>query len=512
MRNRVVWIIFFCAAVSIVKAQIVTWAVKPGIYSKIEHCWENMYFVYQDDNIGVVDGCGKVIVPEEASRITGFFDGCALVLKSDGGQELILGILGTNGNYKKVDGTYYVIPYQEFFSEGLLSVIDVAGKAAFMNVNGIIVHKFDTDYASPFSEGYAMVGSKETFHFVDKNFNRIRIKKNSMSPIYGGGNVYNGEALVWDGNGKFYRVNMNSGVAVSTKAPKSDAYDYLCCFQELTGRSQDVSYEKTKHLRSTLQAKQEGGKYGYESDDKIILPCQLEKAGNFEGQTALVRLNGKDGLLQLHQTGENYSIVATNDHITYKKSNQQDIIHKFSIGLPMQWNDDQVSVILSNPNGATINTTHEGTAYEFKADGTTGSMTYSVEFMADGMRLWSGEITYDYTKEAEPQSNVVVVPKGVMPFTVTLKTNNTKADRNHHCYVTAFVTNPNSEAITATVTFTGSNLLESVSKRVTVPAHGTKEVTSYFNVVKVATKQKVTVTTSAGGTDSLDGLQLIPFD
>ena len=37
------------------------------------------------------NGDGRVVVSPEASRITGFYGGLALVLKSDGGKERILG-------------------------------------------------------------------------------------------------------------------------------------------------------------------------------------------------------------------------------------------------------------------------------------------------------------------------------------------------------------------------------------------------------------------------------------
>ena len=75
----------------------------------------------------------------------------------------------------------------------------------------------------------------------------------------------------------------------------------------------------------------------------------------------------------------------------------------------------------------------------------------------------------------------------------------------------AKITNPNPDPITTQVTMTGSNLLEAVSVRVTVPALGTKDVSTYFIVKKAVSGQKVTVTTAAGGSASLDGLQLIPF-
>ena len=75
----------------------------------------------------------------------------------------------------------------------------------------------------------------------------------------------------------------------------------------------------------------------------------------------------------------------------------------------------------------------------------------------------------------------------------------------------ATISNPNPDAITTTVSMKGSNLLEAINQRVTIPAYGSKDISTYFTVTKATSGQKVTVSTTAGGTATLDGLQLIPF-
>lgn len=504
----------FTAAVTLY-AQVVTWAVKPGTYSKIEPCWDNLYFVYDNNNnTGIINGDGHVVVPLEASRITGFYGGVALVLKQDGGQERILGILSTDGTYSRVDGIYYTIPYQEFFSEGFLTVLNQGRLAGYMNANGVVVKSFNTSFVSPFSEGYAVVGENEDYSIVDKRFNTLKIMLGTVSQVYGGSNVCNGIAIVWDGNGKFYNFDVNNGTCKKTSEPRSLDYDYLYCFSAISKRSENVPYEQIKRPAQSLSTILQDGKYGYaDTSGKTILPCQFEQAEDFYGDYAIVKSDGKYALLSLHGTTETFNAVAGSE-IKYRKSAGKRLSHKFSISVPSYWNAGDVGVNVKDESGIPVDITNSNGTCEFKSDGATGTKKYHVEINNDGLKLWSGDIAYKYKVEADPvvvQETISHPIGNFKPLTVTIKAGNTQADKNNQCHVIATVSNPNSDAITATVTITGTNLLESVSKKITIPAHGKQEIRTYFTVKKAVSGQRVTVSTSAGGTASLDGLQLIPF-
>lgn len=495
-------------------AQIVNWAVKPGIYSKIEPCWEDMYFVNNGGNIGIINGDGSVVVPLEASRITGFYGGLALVLKSDGGKERILGILSADGSYTKIDGIYYTIPYQEFFSEGLLTVTNPRRQASYMNANGVVVKSFNVSFISPFSEGYAVVGENEDYSIVDKRFNTLSIQLGSVSQVYGGSNVYKGIAVIWDGNGKFYNFDVNRGICTKTSQPNSLDYDYMYCFSCISKRPENVPYEKPIRLPQGIAATLQGNKYGYVNKENTILPCQFDHAESFYGTHAIVETDGKYGLLSLHNTNEYFDAKALSE-IKYRKSASKNLTHQFDIIVPPLWNQDNINVRLKDENGALVNITRNGGTYVFKTDGATGTKKYKIEIDSEGLSLWNGEIAYNYKVEAEPIVITEPTDKPIghfKPFKVSLKTANTKADKNYRCYVIATISNPNPEAITATVTISGSNLLEAVSQKVTLQAYGSKDISTYFNVRKATSGQKVTVSTSAGGSATLDGLQLIPFE
>ena len=216
-------------------------------------------------------------------------------------------------------------------------------------------------------------------------------------------------------------------------------------------------------------------------------------------------------MLSLHNVNDTFDAKANSD-IKYRKSAGRDLVHKFGITTPTLWNDDNLIVKLKDEDGVPVNISNNGGSYEFKANGGNGTKKYKVEIDGEGMLLWQGEIAYNYTIEAEPI--IIHEEKEIgryKPLTVSLKATNTQADKNNRCYVRATISNPNPDAITATVSMTGSNLLEAVSQRVTIPAYGSKDVSTYFTVKKATSGQKVTVSTTAGGMATLDGLQLIPF-
>ncbi len=519
--KRLFFLITIAFAVIIsLHAQLITWSVKPGVYSKIEPCWKDMYFVYKGNSIGVINGDGTIIVSPEASRVTGFYESYALVLKSEGGREKILGILSVDGTCAQVNGNFYTIPNQEFFSEGFVTVTNPQGRAAYMNSNGQVEKQFDVTFVTPFTEeGYATIGEGKEFKIIDNRFNPLQITIPSNLPIYGGTSVYKGQAIVWDGEGNPFSFNVTNGMSNRyndkniKKAIKNQQieWDYLGCFSSITKRPAVVSYEQPSRSSETLSTTEKGGKYGYVKNEKTILPYQFEQAENFHGNYAIVKSNGNQALLVLRNVDESFGANATPSEIEYEKDVARDLVHKFGLSVPSLWNIEKISAKIKDTNGTFIPTSNKGGIFEFKSDGGEDkeAKQFDIELESEGLKLWNGEITYNYKVKTKP----IPKPDSVFkPFEVSLKAKNTQADKNNRCYVEATITNPNSEAITATVTIKGSNLLEVVSpQRITVPAYGTKDISFYFSVKKAVSGQTVTVSTTAGGTATLDGLQLIPF-
>lgn len=515
--RRVLFVIFLTLGnLLALQAQVVNWSVKPGQYSKIEPCWGDLYYVYDNNNIGVINGDGSVVVQPEADRITGFYGGLALVLKSDGGKERILGVLATDGSYIKIDGSYFTMPYQDFFSEGLLTVTDPRGQCCYMNANGAIVKTFNTTFISPFSEGYAVVGENQDFTIVDKRFNPLRIQLGTVSGVYGGANVYKGVAIVWDGNGKFHSFDVNTGASSKTSQPASLDLDYLYCFSCISNRPANVPFAEPMRLEQTLEATMQGNKYGYVNNGTTILPCQFEEAGNFYGNHAIVKDNGKYGLLALHNASETFRASSTEKTIKYRKSAARNLKHKFGLSIPTLWKSENLNIKVVDENYIVVNVSDKGGYYEFQSDGTAETKRFSVEIESGGLKLWKGDIAYNYVMEKEPE-HIIVSNDGkrndsnYKALSVSLKIVNDKANAKNRCCVKATITNPNPAAITTKVMWTGSNLLEGSNTTVTVPANGSTVVDIYLKVLSAKAGQTVTVSTNAGGSATLNGLQLIPF-
>lgn len=502
------------------KGQVIHYSVKPGLYTGITPLWEDMFVVEKGIDVGVIDGDGKIIVAPEASRVTGFYEGYALVLKSENGKERILGILSSNGDYSKLDGDYYTIPYQEFFSEGLLTVKNKSGKAGYMNPNGVVVKEFNVDLVAPFSEGYAAVGQNRDFTLVDKLFNKVSIQLGTVAEIYGGTNVYNGNAIIYDSNGKFYNFDVLRGKAKKISTPSSFDYDYLYTLRGVSGRPATVPYDKPRRMAVKLEAKSKGSKYGYESNGKVLLPYQLDEAENFYGNHAVVKKNGQPGILRYNSTTTDFGAFAKNSDIKYKKGSERNIPHNFEIRLPEYWAGKNITVKVRDEHRTVRTATSNGGIYEFTADAEAGSKKYDLELEAEGLTLWNGDILYSYTPQREPiqwpvnpTGSVTDKPQKMKAdLSVSLEATRTHADKNDRCCVTATIRNPNSTPVNARVTWSGSELLEGNGKDVTVPANGSVKVDIYLKVLKAKSGIRVSVSTSAGGAATLNGLQLIPFN
>ncbi len=526
MTRRLSILSLFCLLAVALQAQVATWGVRPGIYSNIETLAGDLFVVTKDGRAGVIGSDGTVVVPAEASRITGFYEGYALALKSESGQERILGILSKDGRFRKVDGTYFAIPEQEFFSGGLLSMMDSRGNAGYMDTQGVVKKTFDgIEWCSPFSEGYASIGYEKSYRLIDSGFNIVKVQL-GIAPLWGGANPYKGQAILWDGNGKFYDFDINTGVA----RPASGAmvaklkpynynfkYDYLGCLDFITNRGNAIPYEKDGQTGvAQLKASEKGGKYGYvNSNGDVVVPYQFDAAQPFYGDRAIVKTGNSYGLLRLHLTDEAFK-VNNNPAISYKRSGSRNIQHRFSLTAPAPWNGKKLVVRLTDPDGVGIDIEERGGSYEFRADGGKGTKTFSVDVEGDGLKLWSGRVEYTYTPEKEQAIVATPVEPAVKTISkkdlkVTLTMRNKEADSNNRCYVRATVTNLNATPVTANVSFAGSSLLAAKSERVTIPANGSKTIDTYFTLTKAAIGQKVTCTTSAGGSATLDGLQLIPY-
>lgn len=496
-------------------AQNISWVVKPGIYDRITPCGTKLYEVTSGNRVGVIDDAGREIVPLECREITGFHEGYALALADEGGQRRVLGILSADGDYAYVgDGRYYTIERQEFVSEGFLTVRDGSGNAGYMNTRGVVEHIFrDANLVAPFCEGYAAVWIADDYHLLDRRFREVEIVLTTNSELEGGTNVYKGEAVVWAG-GKSYKYNVATGDCRKYRC-KNEDLDYLFCYSELTGRPQVVSHDVFNMPTSLVKPDMRNGKYGYSRNGVSLLSCQLEKASEVYGEVAIVSLGGKTGMLRMLPYDGSFGVATSTPEFEYWKGEAKELKHSFSVTLPAGWQDADLDVRVTNGDGARVAVEGKDGVYTFSTQELTGQVAYQVEIGYEGLKLWDGQFSCNYTSKKRPVAVVDdrrpdPVPVSQYPLSVSVQMKNTMADKNGRCYVVATISNPNGKDVSTNVTFSGSELLNKSSHSVKVPAKGSLTVSTFFTVKKVAKGQSVTVTCSAGGRASLTNLTLRP--
>ena len=232
-------------------AQTIVWQLKPTDYSGIERFGPDLYQVKKDGKIGLIRSDGSVVIPIGYTEMTGFYEHKALVLNDESdsdGNPRILGYLTDEGRYVQFSSSYFSLKGLAFYSDGMLPVNDAKGRRGYLDERGSSVLGFDGKWSSimPFTEGHAVVftGKKGDlkYHLIDKDGNYARFLLGNGIELYGGKNVYNGKAMVWDTNGKFYNYDVLTGKCSSSKQPANKQNDYLYCFIDITGRGKTAPY------------------------------------------------------------------------------------------------------------------------------------------------------------------------------------------------------------------------------------------------------------------------------
>lgn len=489
-------------------AQTIVWKLKPTDYSGIERFGPDLYQVKKDGKIGLIRSDGSVVIPIGYTEMTGFYEHKALVLNDESdsdGNPRILGYLTDEGRYVQFFSSYFSLKGLAFYSDGMLPVNDAKGRRGYLDERGSSVLGFDGKWSSimPFTEGHAVVftGKKGDlkYHLIDKDGNYARFLLGNGIELYGGKNVYNGKAMVWDTNGKFYNYDVLTGKCSSSKQPANKQNDYLYCFIDITGRGKTAPYNTFPVGHKGLEPVAEGGMYGFTENGKVILPYQFSQATPFEDGLAIVNLQGQYGILRYVRGGEDFAVSVPKSHFVYDEGGSVDCA--FQLTVPEAWSRENLEVaVVDKVNGEQVTLEKSAGIYSFKLKPNNTERSYNISVASEGLALWSGEASYTFKK------------KEVQNLRASLSIGATKADANDKVYVTATITNPGKEAVTATISMTGSSAFNNVSRTETIAAGGSTKITSYFTVTSNTLKdQHVSVSTSKGGRDSKSGLTLTPF-
>ena len=491
-------IIFFIPLLSY--AQSIIWQLPPTDYDNIEPFGEQLYQVSQKGKIGLIKADGTQVIPVEYEEITKFYEDKALVLRNEQGKTLIGGYLTSQGTFISFTKKYYTLKGQVFYSDGMLSVANERGLVGYLDERGSEAIGFDGsfDIIKPFTEGYASVfkkkGKERKYSLIDKNGEKTRFRIR-LGEIYGGTNVFHGKAIIWDTEGKLYTYETSTATCTELKKEITDtSQDYLFCFSIVSGRNRDIPFTTLPIGEASLSPTLgENGLYGYSIESKEIIPPQFSSASAFTNNIAIVTLNGKKGLIRYVEDGAQFSLTVPQPTINYYAG--KDVECTFNLSVPTVWEGRNLDVNIKDANSAApmVGVYRQGT-YTFRLKPQESSKRIQVAVNADGLNLWNGEAAYAF-KKIEINLHVNITIAGDI------------ANKDDQIPVTANITNPGGESVTAIVHMTGSDTFVEKHPTVTIPAGGSVAVHSYFHVTKDVSNQSVQVTTSKGGSASRSNLK-----
>ena len=281
-------------------AQTAKWCIKPE-YSEITLFGEDLFkCVDRAGKVQLIDRNGKELLQSvNADAVTNFSDGYALVLKG----KKILGLFAEQGHqFTAVSGEYYTTEYP-FFSERLLAVADSKGKMGYLDTRGNLAIQCKFVEAHPFMQGWASVEkkAKEVWYITPQG-------KEMRPDGFHGGKLTKGSSF--NENGEAVVANYQDYAVIKTNMQVKKKIAYT---SDLPVRPCDYAYsEDAKECEEStgyaweedmrIEVYSDNGSYGYRlknENDRIVLPAQFGEAKPFYSQHAIVKKDGKCGVLEL---------------------------------------------------------------------------------------------------------------------------------------------------------------------------------------------------------------------
>lgn len=480
MKNRILIIaILLLAICKSTSGQTVVWEVSLQSCTSLKEIAPNLYEIVKDGKAGVIDCKGEIVVPIENSEITGFHDGVALLLSGN----KINGLLSSDGRYSKFEEDYYTLEGQEFFSDGYVTAMNKKKERGFIDFDGNPMG-FNKKYTKvkPFTEGYAAVFKENQYSLVNKNLTPVKITI-GVGTITRGTNMYNGTAIVWDSKGRAYEVTSSSTTEITKFAAKNfkikgDSYDYLHRLICITNQSTSVRWDKIEKGDMMSPHKNDVGQYGYEN----IIPCQFDEAEPFHNNLAIVKKDSQWGVLRLIPEDAPFELQQRKERYLYKEGEETECALRF-ISIPRKWQDQELLYLIRDlqtnkdvAEGAIING-----ELNFKVNPKEEKKAYSVLIHSNNLQLLAYDIPLEFKKIRSFTADINVI-------------NPNRANKNDQCEVNITLKNPNDETIEAYITIGGNPNLKSVNKKITLKAHGSQVIKTWFNVPQELRDQIIEIT------------------
>lgn len=477
-------------------AQSVEWLIYPGSYEDISPFCPGLVKVKQSGKTGLMDTKGNVVLQAKYDDISNFNNGTAFVLSKNGNSWLVCATIDEDGTIHSFKNAYIMMPGCLFYSDGLMPVLNSKGLVGFIDKFGTLVIDFKFKGVRPFSEGYACVWGEKTLYFLDTNGTIHPIQLPNSGNPEKGFSFNNGKAYVCDEDSKWFSVSKSLSCTRLSSSYDNAKPDYLGRINTNAPQKAEYVPAKMPEGQSKVQKVTRNGKIGYRMGQNDVLPCQLDDGSEFFGGMAVVKINGKTGVIRLVENA-GFSAEATNDKQSYMSVRELECHFKLAAqGVKMK--QQQVRCFI---NQKEVKLTNNGTGkyyFSYMPSGKgTETCQATLQLCDAGLVLWQNDVDFTFKK----QSPMEVGRPTVSP-----------TDANGHAAVSCTVRNLNTESVTATITMTGSSSFKEHSEQVTIPAGDSRTIRSYFTVSKNSSGEFVKVTTDQGGSNSADGISLKVYE
>lgn len=291
-------------------AQTARWLLKPE-YQSITPFGESYYKANTFSTMAIYDTNGKKII--EADSITYITNGYALALNYVNGKFRLMSIIDKSGNTKNISEEYYVEEHH-FFSEDMLGVSNKKGKCGYINPDGKLEIPCQYVAVHPFREGLASVSKPKkgligligaasnkkapvgSATYINHNGAELVIRDGKNLPILAT-SFKNGKGLVQMEDGKSFYINPKGNrIGDGPNSTDIELDDYYA-FLEGTKKSEvNLPYKPMYNTAYTILT--EGSVKGYMANGVIMVPSQFQEAYGFASGFAIVKKDGKYGILK----------------------------------------------------------------------------------------------------------------------------------------------------------------------------------------------------------------------
>lgn len=281
-------------------AKVAIWSVPPQ-YQKLQRYSGDLYLFENNGKWGVVKEGGSVILSAKYDFITPIVNGYAVAGSKEGKRFRLESIFSTAGETCRVPDPYYLAVGRgadySYFSEDKLVVINENDKYGYLDTYGNMAVDCQFDDALPFKEGFAPVKVGNYYRYItedyDKSHNRNTLNVDfAYGELTDAGCFSDGVAPVAH-NKKCALINKRGK---RVKKIKEAEFLKACEAHNAAPESGELAPQTT--ARYTVY--EENGKSGLKKGAEIILYPQFDRFSEiYSDGSALAYVNGRQGLLRI---------------------------------------------------------------------------------------------------------------------------------------------------------------------------------------------------------------------